>query len=63
MASRLIREKAVCHLTQNSRLLVFPHVDYSYEEVGLQVPVGNLDPSETPESPSRSHRGNRPDGL
>lgn len=29
---------------------MFRHTDYSYEEVGIQVPVGSIRPGETPEA-------------
>jgi 8-oxo-dGTP pyrophosphatase MutT (NUDIX family) len=37
-----IKKKAVVYVVQNNNLLVFRHVDYSYEEVGLQVPSGTV---------------------
>ncbi|MEO0355245.1 MAG: NUDIX domain-containing protein [Cyanobacteria bacterium P01_A01_bin.3] len=41
--------KVVCYVTKGGKLLVFRHVDYSYEEVGIQVPAGSIRPGETPE--------------
>ncbi|MDO8497203.1 MAG: NUDIX domain-containing protein [bacterium] len=42
-------KKVVCYVTQGEKLLVFRHVDYSYEEVGIQVPAGTIKEGEMPE--------------
>ncbi|MQT03359.1 NUDIX domain-containing protein [Streptomyces jumonjinensis] len=38
------------YVVRDGRLLVFRHTDYSYEEVGIQVPAGSIRPGETPEA-------------
>ncbi|WP_440068781.1 NUDIX hydrolase [Streptosporangium sp. OZ121] len=43
-------EKVLCYVVRDGRLLVFRHVDESYEEVGIQVPAGTVKPGETPEA-------------
>ncbi|MFB8762037.1 NUDIX hydrolase [Nocardiopsis alba] len=48
--AREIRDKALCYVVREGRLLVFRHVDASPEEVGLQVPAGSVRPGETPEA-------------
>ena len=50
MAERVTKEKVLCYVVSQGRLLVFRHVDYSYEEVGLQVPAGSIRKGETPEA-------------
>ncbi len=49
MPERVLKEKVVCYVVRDERLLVFRHCDYSYEEVGIQVPAGTIDSDETPE--------------
>ncbi|GAA2898141.1 hypothetical protein GCM10010517_63210 [Streptosporangium fragile] len=46
---RPVRDKAVCYIVRDGRLLVFRHVDHGFEEVGLQVPAGTVRPGEKPE--------------
>jgi 8-oxo-dGTP pyrophosphatase MutT (NUDIX family) len=41
-----IVKKVVVYCVDAGRLLVFRHVDYSYEEVGIQVPAGTVGPGE-----------------
>jgi len=41
--------KVICYVTKGGKLLVFRHTDYSFEEVGIQVPAGTMKPGETPE--------------
>lgn len=48
--AREVRDKALCYVVRDGRLLVFRHVDASPEEVGLQVPAGSVRPGETPEA-------------
>jgi len=43
------KEKVLCYIVRDGKLLVFRHTDYSYEEVGIQVPAGSIRPGETPE--------------
>ncbi len=35
-------EKVVVYVVHENKLLVFRHVDFSYEEVGIQVPAGTV---------------------
>lgn len=46
---RTIVEKVLCYVVREGRLLVLRHVDYSYEEVGIQVPGGTVRAGEAPE--------------
>lgn len=50
MPQKVIKEKVLCYVVRDGRLLVFRHTDYSYEEVGIQVPAGSIRPGETPEA-------------
>lgn len=36
------KQKVVVYAVENDKLLVFRHVDFSYEEVGIQVPAGSV---------------------
>ncbi|MEV0188093.1 NUDIX domain-containing protein [Kitasatospora purpeofusca] len=45
---KAVREKALAYVVRDGRLLVFRHIDQSYEEVGLQVPAGSIRPGEDP---------------
>jgi 8-oxo-dGTP pyrophosphatase MutT (NUDIX family) len=36
------KQKVIIYVVQNDKLLVFRHVDFSYEEVGIQVPAGSV---------------------
>jgi 8-oxo-dGTP pyrophosphatase MutT (NUDIX family) len=45
----VIRDKVLCYVVRDGRLLVFRHTDYSYEEVGIQVPAGSIKQGEAPE--------------
>jgi 8-oxo-dGTP pyrophosphatase MutT (NUDIX family) len=36
-------------VVRDGRLLVFRHTDYSYEEVGIQIPAGSIRAEESPE--------------
>ncbi|MFJ1707188.1 NUDIX domain-containing protein [Kitasatospora sp. NPDC088346] len=49
MAEKVTKEKVLVYVVRDDRLLVFRHTDYSYEEVGIQVPAGSIRPGETPE--------------
>lgn len=42
-------KKVVCYITRGDKLLVFRHVDYSYEQVGIQVPAGTVREGEDPQ--------------
>ncbi len=46
----ITKQKVVVYVVREGRLLVFRHVDFSYEEVGIQVPAGTLREGEEPES-------------
>ncbi|MEV0623005.1 NUDIX domain-containing protein [Nonomuraea sp. NPDC050404] len=50
MAEKIISDKVLCYIVRDERLLVFRHVDYSYEEVGIQVPAGTVKQGEDPAS-------------
>jgi 8-oxo-dGTP pyrophosphatase MutT (NUDIX family) len=47
---RVTREKVLCYVVRDGNLLVLRHADFSYEEVGIQVPAGSLRSGETPEA-------------
>ena len=47
-AEKPIAQKVVVYVVQNEQLLVFRHVDFSYEEVGIQVPAGSIRAGESP---------------
>lgn len=49
MASKVLKEKVLCYVVRDGRLLVFRHTGHSYEEVGIQVPAGSVRPGERPE--------------
>ncbi len=49
MPEKVVKDKVLCYVVRDGRLLVFRHTDYSYEEVGIQVPAGSIQPGETPE--------------
>ncbi|MFB4308415.1 NUDIX domain-containing protein [Actinomadura sp. GTD37] len=49
MTDKVVKDKVLCYIVRDGRLLVFRHIDYSYEEVGIQVPAGSIRPDETPE--------------
>ena len=49
MKEKFIKEKVVCYIVKDGKLLVFRHTDYSYEEVGIQVPAGSIKLGEMPE--------------
>lgn len=48
MPEKTVRQKAVAYVVRDGRLLVLRHVDFSYEEVGIQVPAGGIRPGEPP---------------
>ncbi|MFA7764722.1 NUDIX hydrolase [Streptomyces sp. NRRL S-448] len=50
MPEKVTKEKVLVYVVRDGRLLVFRHTDYSYEEVGIQVPAGSIRPGETPEA-------------
>ena len=50
MPEKVFKDKVICYIVRDGRLLVFRHTDCSYEEVGIQVPAGSIKPGETPEA-------------
>ncbi len=49
MPEKIVKHKVLCYVVRDGRLLVFRHTDYSYEEVGIQVPAGSVRAGETPD--------------
>lgn len=49
MAEKVVKDKVLVYVVRAGRLLVFRHADYSYEEVGIQVPAGSIRAGESPE--------------
>jgi len=47
MPEKVIKDKVLCYVVRDGRLLVFRHIDYTYEEVGIQVPAGSVRAGET----------------
>lgn len=47
--TKVVLEKVLCYVVREGRLLVFRHTDYSYEQVGIQVPGGSVRAGEAPE--------------
>ncbi|MFC0030091.1 NUDIX domain-containing protein [Micromonospora chaiyaphumensis] len=45
-AEKVITNKVLCYVVREGHLLVFRHTDFSYEEVGIQVPGGSVRPGE-----------------
>jgi 8-oxo-dGTP pyrophosphatase MutT (NUDIX family) len=45
-----VREKVVCYVVRDGRLLVLRHLDQEWDESGLQVPAGSIEPGEPPEA-------------
>ncbi|MET9956411.1 NUDIX domain-containing protein [Streptomyces sp. NPDC006339] len=50
MPEKAIKAKALCYIVRDGKLLVHRHVDFSWEEVGVQVPAGSIRDGETPEA-------------
>lgn len=46
---KIMAKKAVVYCVEEGRLLVFRHVGWPWEEVGVQVPAGSVRGDETPE--------------
>ena len=57
MPEKVVKDKVLCYVVRDGRLLVFRHTDYSYEEVGIQVPAGSIQPGETPEEAALREAG------
>lgn len=49
MPEKVTKDKVLVYVVRDGKLLVFRHTDYSYEEVGIQVPAGSIRPGEAPE--------------
>lgn len=49
MPEKTLKSKALAYVVREARLLVLRHIDYSYEEVGIQVPAGTIRDGEPPE--------------
>ncbi|WP_433194420.1 NUDIX hydrolase [Nocardia sp. CA-107356] len=49
MSEKVVKEKVLVYVVYDGKLLVFRHTDYSWEEVGIQVPAGSIRAGETPE--------------
>jgi 8-oxo-dGTP pyrophosphatase MutT (NUDIX family) len=47
---KVTKDKVLCYVVRDGKLLVFRHTDYSYEEVGIQVPAGSIREGETSEA-------------
>lgn len=45
-----LRQKVVCYIVRDDCLLVFRHLDEPWDESGLQVPAGSIEPGEAPEA-------------
>ncbi|MET7712311.1 NUDIX domain-containing protein [Streptomyces sp. NPDC005407] len=57
MPEKVTKEKVLVYVVRDGRLLVFRHTDYTYEEVGIQVPAGSIRPGETPEAAALREAG------
>lgn len=57
VAEKVTKDKVLCYVVRDGELLVFRHTDYSYEEVGIQVPAGSIRPGETPEAAALREAG------
>ncbi|MFB7718404.1 NUDIX domain-containing protein [Nocardia sp. NPDC056100] len=49
MPEKVTKEKVLAYIVRDGKLLVFRHSDYSWEEVGIQVPAGSVQDGEMPE--------------
>lgn len=47
---KTIKQKVIVYAVNDGKLLVFRHTDFSYEEVGIQVPAGTIKEGEDPEA-------------
>ena len=47
--TKVVKDKVLAYVVRDERLLVFRHTDFSYEEVGIQVPAGTVRDGESPE--------------
>jgi hypothetical protein len=65
MTEKVVKDKVLCYVVRDGRLLVLRHTDYSFEEMSIQVPVGSVRAGERPRPrrAARSPRGDGADGL
>ncbi|WP_067665880.1 NUDIX hydrolase [Nocardia miyunensis] len=49
MREKLVKDKVMAYVVRSGRLLVFRHTDFSFEQVGIQVPAGSVRDGEAPE--------------
>jgi len=49
MREKVVKQKVLVYVVRDGKLLVFRHTDYSWEEVGIQVPAGSIRPGEAPQ--------------
>jgi 8-oxo-dGTP pyrophosphatase MutT (NUDIX family) len=47
---RVRKQKVICYIVRDGRLLVFKHLDEPWDESGLQVPAGTIQPGESAEA-------------
>lgn len=47
---KITKQKVIVYAVNDGKLLVFRHTDFSYEEVGIQVPAGTIKEGEDPEA-------------
>lgn len=47
---KITKQKVIVYAVSDGKLLVFRHTDFSYEEVGIQVPAGTIKEGEDPET-------------
>lgn len=47
---RLTKQKVIIYAVKDGKLLAFRHTNFSYEEVGIQVPAGTIKEGENPET-------------
>lgn len=57
MRSRQVKQKVVCYIVRDGRLLVFRHLGEPWDESGLQVPGGSIQPGESPEAAALREAG------
>ena len=50
MPEKVTKDKVLCYIVRDGKLLVFRHTDFSYEEVGIQVPAGSIRDGEAPQA-------------
>ncbi|MFG2004819.1 NUDIX domain-containing protein [Spirillospora sp. NPDC048911] len=63
MTDKVIKNKCCATSFVTAGCWVFRHTDHSYEEVGIQVPAGSIQPEETPEDAAlREARGSPSSG-